>query len=100
MLKHMSIVAISLAVLPAIAEAQQGARVMVAQGAPMLAQAPAPSAAQMNKPYPSQAAAPSDAGGTMRDEYGNHYHSRGDRIDRSGRIIAPPVTPPGARALR
>jgi hypothetical protein len=63
MLKQMSIVAISLVALPAIAEAQQSARVMVAQGAPMIAQAaPAPSAAQMNK------------------------------SDRSGRIIVPPGT--------
>jgi hypothetical protein len=49
---------------------------------------------------PSQAMAPSDAGGTMRDEYGNLYNSRGDRVDRKGRILPPPVTPPGARALR
>jgi hypothetical protein len=54
----------------------------------------------MNNAYPSQAMAPSDSGGTMRDEYGNLYNSRGDRIDRSGRVIPPPVTPPGARALR
>jgi hypothetical protein len=44
--------------------------------------------------------APDDTGGTMRDEYGMMYNSRGDRIDRSGRILPPPVTPPGARALR
>jgi len=103
MLKQVSIVAISLAAWPAIAQAQQpsSARAMFTQGAPMIAQAaPAPGGAQMNRSNPSQAAAPSDVGGTMRDEYGNMYNSRGDRIDRSGRIIAPPVTPPGARALR
>jgi hypothetical protein len=101
MLKQMSVVAISLAALPALAEAQQptSARAMVTQGVPLIAQAPAPSAAQI-KSYPSQAAAPADAGGTMKDEYGNMYNSRGDRIDRSGRILPPPVTPPGARALR
>jgi hypothetical protein len=89
MLKQMSLAAIALAALPALAEAQQStsARAMVTQGAPQIAQAP-------------PASSPARAGGTMTDEYGNMYNSRGERIDRSGRVIAPPVTPPGARALR
>ena len=55
----------------------------------------------MGNAGPSQAMVPADTGGgTIRDEYGNRYNSRGDRIDRSGRIIPPPVTPPGVRAYR
>jgi hypothetical protein len=54
----------------------------------------------MSQAYPQQSMAPATTGGTMRDEYGNLYNSRGDRIDRAGRIMPPPVTPPGARALR
>jgi hypothetical protein len=37
---------------------------------------------------------------TIKDEYGFRYDSRGDRLDASGHVIAPPVTPPGAPALR
>jgi hypothetical protein len=83
---------------------------MQSQGVPMAqpmpAQAQAPMQGQsgpmMNNAYPSQAQAmaPADNGSPMKDEYGNLYNSRGDRIDRSGRILPPPVTPPGARALR
>jgi hypothetical protein len=55
----------------------------------------------MNSPAnASQAMASGDSGGTIRDEYGMLYNSRGDRVDRAGRILPPPVTPPGARALR
>ncbi len=36
----------------------------------------------------------------LTDEYGFKYNSRGDRLDARGHIIAPPVTPPGARALK
>ena len=114
MLKPLSIVAIALTLLPVAAGAQRGpvdpygrpyvmsppqptpgdpgygrAMPMQSQGAPMAG----PS-------YPQQAMAPSDTGGSMRDEYGMMYNSRGDRIDRAGRILPPPVTPPGARALR
>jgi hypothetical protein len=31
--------------------------------------------------------APTDSGRTTRDEYGNLYNSRGDQVDRNGRII-------------
>lgn len=36
----------------------------------------------------------------IKDEYGFRYDSRGDRLDASGHVIAPPVTPPGTPALR
>ena len=36
----------------------------------------------------------------ITDEYGFKYNSRGDRLDSRGHIIAPPVTLPGARALK
>jgi hypothetical protein len=93
------------AALPAIAQAQQAVDAhgpMSPKDAPMIAQRRAGARRRHNEPVLPVAGgrAPSDVGGTMRDEYGNMYNSRGDRIDRSGRIIAPPVTPPGARALR
>jgi hypothetical protein len=47
---------------------------------------------------PSRAMAPEQP--AFKDEYGNRYNSRGDRIDAAGRIMPPPVTPPGAPALR
>ena len=117
MLKPLSIVALALVVLPTVAGAQPrdpyGKPYVMSPpqpspGDPQMNQrrAPPPMQSQgvpmMNNASPSQAqaAAPSDAGGTTRDEYGNMYNSRGDRIDRSGRILPPPVTPPGARALR
>lgn len=115
MLKQLSIVALVITVLPTTADAQQrppldpygrpyvgandwrpgpgdaqmGQPPMPAQGAPM-----------MNDRSPSQAMAPSDNQSSFKDEYGNMYNSRGDRVDRSGRILPPPVTPPGAPALR
>ncbi len=61
-------------------------------GTPIRMQAP-------DYPQQSQALA-SDCSGTLRDEYGMMYNCRGDRIDRLGRILPPPVTPPGARAYR
>jgi hypothetical protein len=123
MLKQLSIAALALAAFPSLAEAQQRVPVdqygrpvqtmpaqpqmqgsqMQSQGVPMaqpMQNQPMQGQPAMSNAYPSQAMAPSDSGGTMRDEYGNMYNSRGDRIDRSGRIIPPPVTPPGARALR
>jgi hypothetical protein len=36
----------------------------------------------------------------ITDEYGFRYDSRGDRLDASGHVMPPPVTPPGAPALR
>jgi hypothetical protein len=36
----------------------------------------------------------------ITDEYGFKYDSRGDRLDSRGHVIAPPMTPPGARALK
>jgi hypothetical protein len=118
MLKQLSFAALALVALPAVA----GAQPLDPYGRPYVMSPPQPSpgdpqmsqrmpmrpqpmpmqdpGAPMYGPGPSQAMAPADTGGTMRDEYGNLYNSRGDRIDRSGRIIPPPVTPPGARAYR
>ena len=88
MVKALSIFSVVVLALPAVAVAQQPvARTMVVSGAPHITQT-------------AQAPAPADTGGSFRDEYGNLYNSRGDRIDRAGRIVPPPVTPPGARALR
>ena len=115
MLKQLSIVAVALVVMPAVA----GAQPLDPYGRPYVMSPPQPSpgdpqmsqrmpaqppiqnqGAPMYNAGPSLAVAPADSGGTTRDEYGNRYNSRGDRIDRSGRIIPPPVTPPGARAYR
>jgi len=37
---------------------------------------------------------------TMKDEYGFRYDAQGDRLDASGHVMPPPVTPPGTPALR
>lgn len=34
------------------------------------------------------------------DEYGFRYDNRGDRLNAAGCVIAPPHTPPGARAIQ
>ena len=110
MLKQLSLVAFALAVLPSVADAQQ--RPLDPYGRPYVMSPPQPTpgdpqmSPRMAQPMPAQsmpaqqAMAPNDAGGSLRDEYGMLYNSRGDRIDRNGRILPPPVTPPGARALR
>ena len=36
----------------------------------------------------------------FKDEYGFRYDAQGDRLNAQGYVIAPPVTPPGAAALR
>jgi len=36
----------------------------------------------------------------FKDEYGFRYDAQGDRLDASGRVMPPPVTPPGTPALR
>jgi hypothetical protein len=36
----------------------------------------------------------------ITDEYGFKYDAQGDRLDASGHIIAPPVTPPGVSAIQ
>jgi hypothetical protein len=36
----------------------------------------------------------------FKDEYGFRYDAQGDRLDASGHVMAPPMTPPGAGALR
>ena len=66
--------------------------------------APAPAYSQPGmQAYPSQAMT-MDSGmryqPAFTDEYGMRYNSRGDRIDAQGRIMPPPVTPPGVAAYR
>jgi hypothetical protein len=71
--------------LPAVASAQQmAARAMIVNGTPHVSGAEA-------------AAMPVSTAGAFKDEYGNLYNSRGDRIDRNGRLLSPPRT---ARALQ
>ncbi len=36
----------------------------------------------------------------ITDEYGFKYDAQGDRLDPRGHVIAPPMTPPGGRALK
>lgn len=36
----------------------------------------------------------------FKDEYGFRYDAQGDRLDASGRVMPPPMTPPGTPALR
>jgi hypothetical protein len=36
----------------------------------------------------------------FKDEYGFRYDAQGDRLDASGHVVPPPVTPPGTPALR
>jgi hypothetical protein len=58
------------------------------------------------KSQPAQSPDQAMGGGSERyatafkDEYGFRYNSRGDRLDANGHIMPPPVTPPGAAALR
>ena len=56
------------------------------------------SGGMMDQPMQSQAMTPTGPDGTFKDEYGFRYNSRGDRVDARGRILPPPVTPPGARS--
>jgi hypothetical protein len=36
----------------------------------------------------------------FKDEYGFRYDAQGDRLDATGHVMAPPMTPPGTPALR
>src|SRR5262252_7631776 len=96
MLKPLSIVAIALTLLPVAASAQS--RPIDPYGRPYVMSPPQPTPGDpgygrampmqsqgvpMASPaYPQQAQAmgPADTGGTIRDEYGMLYNSRGDRI--------------------
>jgi len=108
MLKPLSIVAIALTLLPVAAGAQRVPLDPYGRPYVMSPPQPSPGDPQMRgMPMQSQSmpqqqamALTDNGGGTFRDEYGFLYNSRGDRIDRSGRILPPPVTRPGARALR
>ena len=59
-----------------------------------------PSYAYGNERYQAMRGDDGSYAPAITDEYGMRYNSRGDRIDARGRIMPPPVTPPGARALR
>ncbi len=52
--------------------------------------------------YPQQAMGTGSCGhqSAITDEYGFRYDSQGDRLNAQGCVIAPPVTPPGARAVQ
>ena len=57
---------------------------------------------QMNTQVPNQAQSGGAMGGcghtaTMKDEYGFRYDSAGNRLNGSGCVIAPPVSPPGTK---
>jgi hypothetical protein len=84
MLKALLISSLVVLALPAAASAQQmAARAMMVNGTPHVSGTEA-------------AATPVSTGGSFKDEYGNLYNSRGDRIDRNGRLLSPPRT---ARAM-
>jgi hypothetical protein len=59
-----------------------------------------------NQPYQqNQAQMSSDMGGcghtvSITDEYGFRYDNMGNRLNARGCVIAPPVTPEGARAIQ
>ena len=60
---------------------------------------------QPYQPMQNQAQMSSDMGGcghavSITDEYGFRYDSMGNRLNGRGCVIAPPVTPPGARAIQ
>jgi len=57
---------------------------------------------QMNTQMPNQAESGGAMGGcghtpTITDEYGFRYDSSGNRLNGSGCVIAPPVSPPGTK---
>ena len=82
---------------PQMVMGQPMAQQPMAQMAPPMQQPMAQMAPPM-APLPEQAQAVTRSGhrAAMKDEYGNLYNERGDRIDRRGNIIVAP----GARAAR
>ena len=57
-----------------------------------------------NAPMPNQAQLSNEMGGcghtvSISDEYGFRYDNMGNRLNARGCVIAPPVTPPGVRAI-
>ena len=61
---------------------------------------PYPTGQMQNAPSQALTPVPLAADGSFRDECGFRYNSRGDRIDKSGRILASPATPPNGRSCR
>ena len=60
---------------------------------------------QPYQPMQNQAQMSSDMGdcghtASITDEYGFRYDNMGNRLNARGCVIAPPVTPPGARAIQ
>lgn len=92
MMKRLALLTLALVGVAGVAHAQQSVTVY-RSGPP-----PAPPV------YSSQAmtmdSGRSSSSVAITDEYGMRYNSYGDRIDAQGRIMPPPVTPPGVRAYR
>jgi len=61
------------------------------------AQSPQPSN-QQQQPSTKTCAHPRKV--AITDEYGFRYDARGDRLNAQGCVVAPPHTPPGARAIQ
>ena len=60
---------------------------------------------QTYQPMQNQAQMSNEMGGcghsaSITDEYGFRYDNMGNRLNARGCVIAPPVTPPGARAIQ
>jgi hypothetical protein len=70
------------------------------------AQAQTPSYPSNNMPMePQQAQSSINMGScghstTITDEYGFRYDAQGNRVNGHGCVIAPPMTPPGGRAIQ
>ena len=95
MIKRLALLTLAVVGVAGVAHAQQ--TVTVYRSAPP----PVEVRTYPSQAYPSQAMTmEQDNRPAFRDEYGMRYNSRGDRIDAQGRIMPPPVTPPGVRAYR
>jgi hypothetical protein len=95
MMKRLALLTLAMVGVAGVAHAQQSVTVYRS--------GPPPAPVYVPAPYPSQAMT-MDSGRSsspaITDEYGMRYNSYGDRIDAQGRIMPPPVTPPGVRAYR
>ena len=91
-MKAMSVLALAAMAVAGVAQAQTMS-ISSVTGQP-------PAEQMTNQPAQAQAMVPVGPGGTFKDECGFRYNSRGDRIDAGGRILPPPLTPPGGQACR
>ena len=94
MMKRLALLSLAIVGVAGIAQAQTIYRTY---------QTPAP-AIVYHSDQPRSQALTMDSGApyapAITDEYGMRYNSRGDRIDAQGRIMPPPVTPPGVSVYR